>query len=70
MRDIGQRIRDEQNLTDKDIRAVNKVACFDKKHSCPLFRWLRRYTNQMDHFGAKEATQRFFDLFAFYYIEP
>jgi hypothetical protein len=32
-----------------------------------VFRCLRRYTNQMDHFGTKNATQRFFDLFAFYY---
>lgn len=32
-----------------------------------VFRGLRRYTNQMDHFGTKNATQRFFDLFAFYY---
>jgi transposase-like protein len=32
-----------------------------------VFRCLRRYTNQMDHFGTKEATQRFFDLFAFHY---
>ncbi len=32
-----------------------------------VFRCLRRYTNQMDHFGTKDATQRFFDLFAFYY---
>jgi len=32
-----------------------------------VFRCLRRYTHQMDHFGTQEATQRFFDLFAFYY---
>ena len=32
-----------------------------------VFRCLRRYTHQMDHFGTKDATQRFFDLFAFYY---
>ena len=32
-----------------------------------VFRCLRRYTNQMDHFGTQEATQRFFDLFAFYH---
>lgn len=32
-----------------------------------VFRCLRRYTNQMDHFGTKEATQRFFDLFTFYH---
>ena len=32
-----------------------------------VFRCLRRYTNQMDHFGSKEASQRFFDLFAFYH---
>jgi hypothetical protein len=32
-----------------------------------VFRCLRRYTRQMDHFGTEAATQRFFDLFAFYY---
>jgi hypothetical protein len=32
-----------------------------------MFRYLRRYTNQMDHFGTEKATQRFFDLFVFYY---
>lgn len=32
-----------------------------------VFRCLRRYTSQMDHFGTEDATQRFFDLFAFYY---
>jgi hypothetical protein len=32
-----------------------------------VFRCLRRYTHQMDHFGSEDATQRFFDLFAFYY---
>jgi len=32
-----------------------------------VFRCLRRYVHQMDHFGTEAATQRFFDLFAFYY---
>jgi transposase len=32
-----------------------------------VFRCLRRYTHQMDHFGTEAATKRFFDLFAFYY---
>jgi hypothetical protein len=32
-----------------------------------VFRCLRRYTNQMDHFGTKDATQRFFDLFTLHY---
>jgi len=32
-----------------------------------VFRCLRRYTGQMNHFGTQEATQRFFDLFAFYH---
>jgi len=32
-----------------------------------VFRCLRRYTHKMDYFGTKYATQRFFDLFAFYY---
>ena len=32
-----------------------------------VFRCLRRYTGQMNHFGTKEATQRFFDLFVFYH---
>jgi hypothetical protein len=32
-----------------------------------VFRCLRRYTHAMDHFSAEEATQRFFDLFAFFH---
>jgi hypothetical protein len=32
-----------------------------------VFRCLRRYTHAMDHFGTEEATQRFFDLFAFFH---
>jgi len=32
-----------------------------------VFRCLRRYTNGMDHFGTSNATQGFFDLFAFYH---
>ena len=32
-----------------------------------VFRCLRRYTHQMDHFGTETATQRFFDLFVFYH---
>jgi len=32
-----------------------------------VFRCLRRYTNSMDHFGSPEATERFFDLFAFFH---
>jgi len=32
-----------------------------------VFRCLRRYTHQMDHFVTAAATQRFFDLFAFYH---
>jgi hypothetical protein len=32
-----------------------------------VFRCLRRYTRQMDHFGTETATQRFFDMFAFYH---
>lgn len=32
-----------------------------------VFRCLRRYTHQMDHFGTETATQRFFDMFAFYH---
>jgi hypothetical protein len=32
-----------------------------------VFRCLRRYTHAMDHFGTDEATQRFFDLFAFFH---
>ncbi|MBS1251773.1 MAG: hypothetical protein MAG451_00806 [Anaerolineales bacterium] len=32
-----------------------------------VFRCLRRYTHQMDHFGTEAATCRFFDLFAFYH---
>jgi hypothetical protein len=32
-----------------------------------VFRCLRRYTNSMDHFETEVATQRFFDLFAFFH---
>jgi hypothetical protein len=32
-----------------------------------VFRCLRRYTHQMNHFGTAAATQRFFALFAFYH---
>jgi hypothetical protein len=32
-----------------------------------VFRCLRRYTHQMDHFATEAATQRFFDLFAFFH---
>jgi len=32
-----------------------------------VFRCLRRYTNSMDHFETEGATQRFFDLFAFFH---
>ena len=32
-----------------------------------VFRCLRRYTNNMDHFVTSEATQRFFDLFVFFH---
>ncbi len=32
-----------------------------------VFRCLRRYTHNMDHFETEAATQRFFDLFAFFH---
>lgn len=32
-----------------------------------VFRCLRRYTHSMDHFETEGATQRFFDLFAFFH---
>ena len=32
-----------------------------------VFRCFRRFTKSMDHFGTKPATERFFDLFAFYH---
>jgi hypothetical protein len=32
-----------------------------------VFRCLRRYTHSMDHFETEAATQRFFDLFAFFH---
>lgn len=32
-----------------------------------VFRCLRRYTNNMDHFVAPDATQHFFDLFVFFH---
>lgn len=56
-------------------RSQQKWVSLTKRWAVPItsnaaehvFRCLRRYTHQMDHFGTRAATQRFFDLFAFYH---
>ena len=56
-------------------RSQQKWVSLTKRWAVPItsnaaehvFRCLRRYTHQMDHFGTQAATQRFFDLFAFYH---
>lgn len=56
-------------------RSQRKWVSLTKRWAVPItsnaaehvFRCLRRYTRQMDHFGADAATQRFFNLFVFYH---
>jgi len=56
-------------------RSQQKWVSLTKRWAVPItsnaaehvFRCLRRYTCQMDHFGTEAATRRFFDLFAFYH---
>lgn len=64
-----------QHLLKRLSRSQQQWISLTKRWAMPLttnaaehvFRCLRRYTHQMDHFGTETATQRFFDLFAFYY---
>jgi len=64
-----------QHLLKRLSRSQQQWLSLTKRWAIPIttnaaehvFRCLRRYTHQMDHFGTEPATQRFFDLFAFYY---
>jgi transposase len=64
-----------QHLLKRLSRSQHKWVSLTKRWAVPItsnaaehiFRCLRRYTRQMDHFGTAAATQRFFDLFAFYH---
>lgn len=64
-----------QHLLKRLSRSQHKWVSLTKRWAVPItanaaehiFRCLRRYTRQMDHFGTEAATQRFFDLFAFYH---
>ena len=68
-------LESSQHTLERLSRSKQKWVPLIKRWAVPItsnaaehvFRCLRRYTNQMDHFGTKDATQRFFDLFAFYY---
>ena len=64
-----------QHVLKRLSRSQQKWVLSTKRWAIPItsnaaehvFRCLRRYTRQMDHFGTEAATQRFFDLFAFYH---
>jgi len=64
-----------QHVLNRLSRSQQQWVLLTKRWAVPItsnaaehvFRGLRRYTHQMDHFGTEAATQRFFDLFAFYY---
>jgi DNA-binding phage protein len=68
-------LESDQHTLKRLSRSQGKWVSLIKRWAVPItsnaaehvFRCLRRYTNQMDHFGTEEATQRFFDLFAFHY---
>jgi len=68
-------LESNQHTLKRLSRSQQKWAPLLKRWAVPItsnaaehvFRCLRRYTHQMDHFGTEDATQRFFDLFAFYY---
>lgn len=68
-------LESSQHTLERLSRSQQKWVPLTKRWAVPItsnaaehvFRCLRRYTNQMDHFGTTEATQRFFDLFAFYH---
>jgi uncharacterized coiled-coil protein SlyX len=68
-------LESSQHTLKRLSRSQQKWAPLLKRWAVPItsnaaehvFRCLRRYTHQMDHFGTEDATQRFFDLFAFYY---
>jgi hypothetical protein len=66
-------LESDQHTLKRLSRSQGKWVSLIKRWAVPItsraaehvFRCLRRYTNQMDHFGTEEATQRFFDLFVF-----
>lgn len=68
-------LESSQHLLKRVSHSQQKWVPLTKRWAIPIttnaaehvFRCLRRYTHQMDHFGTKDATQRFFDLFAFYH---
>ena len=68
-------LESDQHTLRRLSRSQQKWVTLGKRWAVPItsnaaehvFRCLRRYTNQMDHFGTKDATQRFFDLFAFHH---
>jgi hypothetical protein len=68
-------LENTQHLLKRLSRSQHQWVALTKRWAIPVttnaaehvFRCLRRYTHQMDHFGTEAATQRFFDLFAFYY---
>ena len=68
-------LESSQHLLKRLSRSQQQWVSLTKRWAVPLtpnaaehiFRCLRRYTHQMDHFGTEAATQRFFDLFAFFH---
>lgn len=64
-----------QHLLKRLSRSQQRWVALTKRWAIPIttnaaehvFRCLRRYTHQMDHFETETATQRFFDLFAFFH---
>jgi len=68
-------LENQPHLLTRLSRSQQKWVPLTKRWAVPItsnaaehvFRCLRRYTRQMDHFGTEAATQRFFDLFAFYH---
>lgn len=68
-------LENSQHRLKRLSRSKEKWVSLTKRWALPItsnaaehvFRCLRRYTHQMDHFGTAPATQRFFDLFAFHH---
>lgn len=56
-----------KQLTQGQWRSVNDIAAIPKTNNAAehVFRCLRRYTRNMDHFGSSQTAQGFFDLFVF-----
>ena len=68
-------LESSQHVLKRLSRSQHKWVLLTQRWAMPIttnaaehvFRCLRRYTRQMDHFGTQVATQRFFELFAFYH---